>query len=411
MVLNYIWIAFFLIAFVIGLVQLIFFGNNDIFPALINSTFDNAKLGFEIALWLTGAMTMWLGIMKIGEKGGMIRIISRAVAPLFRRLFPGVPSDHPANGAIIMNLAANMLGLDNAATPMGLKAMKELQELNPNKDTASDSQIMFLVLNTSGLTIIPVAVMAILAANGSPNPSEVFIPILLTTFFSTLAGITVTSLIQKINLLNKVVLLYLGSFSLFISGLIYYFVNLPQEQVAIVSSTAGTLILFSIIISFIVVGIKNRINIYETFIEGAKDGFSTSVMIIPYLVAILIAIGVFRTSGAMDFIMDGIRFVFTALNVDTGFVDALPTALMRPLSGSGSRGMMIEAMNTYGVESFTAKVAATFQGATDTTFYVIAVYFGSVGIRKTRYAVGAGLTADFAGIIAAVIISYLFYAV
>lgn len=411
MVLNYIWIAFFLIAFVIGLVQLIFFGNNDIFPALINSTFDNAKLGFEIALWLTGAMTMWLGIMKIGEKGGMIRIISKAVAPLFRRLFPGVPSDHPANGAIIMNLAANMLGLDNAATPMGLKAMKELQELNPNKDTASDSQIMFLVLNTSGLTIIPVAVMAILAANGSPNPSEVFIPILLTTFFSTLAGITVTSLIQKINLLNKVVLLYLGSFSLFISGLIYYFVNLPQEQVAIVSSTAGTLILFSIIISFIVVGIKNRINIYETFIEGAKDGFSTSVMIIPYLVAILIAIGVFRTSGAMDFIMDGIRFVFTALNVDTGFVDALPTALMRPLSGSGSRGMMIEAMNTYGVESFTAKVAATFQGATDTTFYVIAVYFGSVGIRKTRYAVGAGLTADFAGIIAAVIISYLFYAV
>lgn len=409
MILNYIWIAFFLIAFVIGLVQLVFFGNMEIFPALINSTFDNAKLGFEISLWLTGAMTMWLGIMKIGEKGGMIGIISKGVEPLFRKLFPEIPKNHPANGSIIMNLAANMLGLDNAATPMGLKAMKELQELNTEKDTASNSMIMFLVLNTSGLTIIPVAVMAILAANGSSNPSEVFIPILLTTFFSSLVGVLVTSLYQKINLFNKVIVFYLGGFSLFIGSLIYYFVSLPQEQVAIISSVSGTLILFSVIISFILVGMKNKINIYETFIEGAKDGFSTSIMIIPYLVGILIAIGVFRTSGAMDFLIHGIEYLFAFFSFNTDFVEALPTAIMRPLSGSGSRGMMIEAMNTHGVDSFVAKVSATFQGATDTTFYVIAVYFGSVGIKNTRYAVAAGLTADLAGIIAAIVISYLFY--
>ncbi len=410
MVLNYIWIAFFLIAFIIGVVELVFFGNVEIFPALITSTFDNAKLGFEISLWLTGAMTMWLGIMKIGEKGGMIRIIAKLAAPLFRKLFPEIPEDHPANGSIIMNIAANMLGLDNAATPMGLKAMKELQELNPNKDVASNAQIMFLVLNTSGLTIIPVAVMAILAANGSSNPSEVFIPILLSTFFSTMVGIIVTSLYQRINLFNKVILGFIGGFSLLVSLLIFYFVSLSQEEISTVSSVSGTFILFSIIISFILVGLKNKINIYETFIEGAKEGFSTSIMIIPYLVAILIAIGVFRASGAMDFLMDGIRFIISAMNLDTGFVDALPTAIMRPLSGSGSRGMMIEAMNTYGVDSFTAKVAATFQGATDTTFYIIAVYFGSISVRNTRYAITAGLLADLAGVIAAIFISYLFYA-
>jgi len=410
MVLNYIWIVFFLIAFIIGVVELVFFGNVEIFPALITSTFDNAKLGFEISLWLTGAMTMWLGIMKIGEKGGMIRIIAKLAAPLFRKLFPEIPEDHPANGSIIMNIAANMLGLDNAATPMGLKAMKELQELNPNKDVASNAQIMFLVLNTSGLTIIPVAVMAILAANGSSNPSEVFIPILLSTFFSTMVGIIVTSLYQRINLFNKVILGFIGGFSLLVSLLIFYFVSLSQEEISTVSSVSGTFILFSIIISFILVGLKNKINIYETFIEGAKEGFSTSIMIIPYLVAILIAIGVFRASGAMDFLMDGIRFIISAMNLDTGFVDALPTAIMRPLSGSGSRGMMIEAMNTYGVDSFTAKVAATFQGATDTTFYIIAVYFGSISVRNTRYAITAGLLADLAGVIAAIFISYLFYA-
>jgi len=409
MVLNYIWIAFFLIAFVIGLIQLIFFGNVDIFPALINSTFDNSKLGFEISLWLTGAMTMWLGIMKIGEKGGMIRIIAKVAAPLFRKLFPEIPENHPANGSIIMNIAANMLGLDNAATPMGLKAMKELQELNPDKDKASNAQIMFLVLNTSGLTIIPVAIMAVLAANGSKNPSEVFIPILISTFISTLVGIIVTSLYQRINLINKAVILYLGGFSIFVSFLIYYFVSLPQEEVARISSIAGTLILFTIIISFILVGMKNKINIYESFIEGAKEGFSTSIMIIPYLVAILIAIGVFRASGAMDFLMNGISYLFGLMNVDTGFVNALPTAIMRPLSGSGSRGMMIEAIKTYGVDSFTAKVAATFQGATDTTFYIIAVYFGSISVRNTRYAITAGLLADLAGVIAAIVVSYIFY--
>jgi len=410
MVLNYIWIAFFLIAFVIGLIQLIFFGNVDIFPALINSTFDNSKLGFEISLWLTGAMTMWLGIMKIGEKGGMIRIIAKGAAPLFRKLFPEIPENHPANGSIIMNIAANMLGLDNAATPMGLKAMKELQELNPDKDRASNAQIMFLVLNTSGLTIIPVAIMAVLAANGSKNPSEVFIPILISTFISTLFGIIVTSIYQRINLINKAVILYLGGFSVFVSFLIYYFVSLPQEEVARISSIAGTLILFTIIISFILVGIKNKINIYESFIEGAKEGFSTSIMIIPYLVAILIAIGVFRASGAMDFLMQGVSYVFNLMGVDTGFVNALPTAIMRPLSGSGSRGMMIEAIKTYGVDSFTAKVAATFQGATDTTFYIIAVYFGSISVRNTRYAITAGLLADLTGVIAAIIVSYIFYA-
>jgi len=409
MVLNYIWIAFFLIAFVIGLIQLIFFGNVDIFPALINSTFDNSKLGFEISLWLTGAMTMWLGIMKIGEKGGMIRIIAKVAAPLLRKLFPEIPENHPANGSIIMNIAANMLGLDNAATPMGLKAMKELQELNPDKDRASNAQIMFLVLNTSGLTIIPVAIMAVLAANGSKNPSEVFIPILISTFISTLVGIIVTSLYQRINLINKAVILYLGGFSIFVSFLIYYFVSLPQEEVARISSIAGTLILFTIIISFILVGMKNKINIYESFIEGAKEGFSTSIMIIPYLVAILIAIGVFRASGAMDFLMNGISYLFGLMNVDTGFVNALPTAIMRPLSGSGSRGMMIEAIKTYGVDSFTAKVAATFQGATDTTFYIIAVYFGSISVRNTRYAITAGLLADLAGVIAAIVVSYIFY--
>jgi len=409
MILNYIWVFFFVVAFVIALFKLIFLGDVQIFSDLINSTFDNSKLGFTISLYLTGAMTLWLGIMRIGEKGGMIELMSRAVAPLFSKLFPEVPKGHPAVGAIIMNLAANMLGLDNAATPMGLKAMKELQTLNPQKDTASNAQIMFLVLNTSGLTIIPVSIMALRAGEGAANPSDVFIPILLTTFFSTLAGIIVTSLIQKINLLNRVVLLYLGTFSLLISGIIYYFMNLPAEQVGILSSLAGNLILFSIIVAFILFAFFKKVNVYEAFIEGAKEGFHTSVSIIPYLIAILVAIGAFRTSGAMGYLMEGVKMAFDTFRLPTDFVDALPTAFMKPLSGGGARGMFVEAMHTHGVDSFVGKLAATFQGSTDTTFYVLAVYFGSVGIKKTRYAISAGLFADLVGIIAAIFLAYIFY--
>jgi len=410
MVLNYIWIALFLIAFIVALIKLIFFGDVTVFPAVMNSTFDMAKVGFELSLGLTGVMTLWLGIMRIGEKGGMINILSRWVSPLFKKLFPQIPENHPVTGSIIMNLAANMLGLDNAATPLGLKAMKQLQEINPDKKTASNSMIMFLVLNTSGLTIIPVSVMVYRAQMGAADPSDVFIPILLSTFFSTLAGIITVSLFQKINLFNKVILAYLGGFSLLISGIIWYFTTLPKEQVGTVSSVAGNIILFTIIISFILLAVRKKVNVYETFIEGAVDGFKIAVKIIPYLVAILVAIGVFRTSGAMDFLMHGIKSFFQFAGVDTGFVDALPTAFMKPLSGSGARGLMVDTMKNFGADSFAGRLACTFQGATDTTFYIIAVYFGSVGISKTRYAVTAGLIADFAGILAAIFIAYLFFA-
>ena len=409
MVLNYIWIAFFVIAFLIALARLIFLGDTEIFPALISNTFDMAKTGFEISLYLTGAMTLWMGLMKVGEKGGIVAYMSKAVGPLFRRLFPEIPKDHPATGSIMMNLAANMLGLDNAATPLGLKAMTELQEINKDKETASNAMIMFLVLNASGLTIIPVSILVYRAQLGAANPSDVFIPILLATFCSTLAGIITVSLLQRINLFNKVILLYLGGFTLVVSSIIWYFSTISQEQINTISTVAGNLILFLIIVSFIFLAFLKKINVYDAFIEGAKDGFNVSVRIIPYLVAILVAVGVFRTSGAMDYVVGGIKDMFAFFGADTSFVDALPTAFMKPLSGSGARGMMIETMKQFGADSFAGRLSCIFQGAADTTFYIVAVYFGSVSIRKTRYAITAGLIADLAGVIAAIFVAYLFF--
>jgi len=409
MVLNYIWIAFFLIAFAVGLIRLIILGDATIFPDMMAATFDMAKTGFEISLGLTGVMTLWMGLMKVGEEGGIVRLMSRAVGPLFSRLFPEIPKDHPANGSIMMNIAANMLGLDNAATPLGLKAMSQLQELNRNKDTASNAMIMFLVLNASGLTIIPISIMVYRTQLGAADPSDVFIPILLATFFSTLVGITAVSLFQRINLFNKTILAYLGGFTLLVSGIIWYFSTISQEQVSTISSVAGNLILFSIIVSFILLAWLKKVNVYESFIEGAKEGFNISIRIIPYLVAILVAVGVFRACGAMDFVVQLIGRGFAALGVNTDFVQALPTAFMKPLSGSGARGMMVDTMKAYGADSFAGRLSCIFQGAADTTFYIIAVYFGSVGIKKTRYAVTAGLLADLAGVIAAVLVAYLFF--
>jgi len=409
MALNYIWIFFFLSAFVIALIRLIFFGDTEIFPAIMNSTFANAKTGFELSLGLTGVMTLWLGLMKVGEKGGVVRLLSRAVGPFFEKLFPEIPKNHPVNGSIMMNLAANMLGLDNAATPMGLKAMEQLQELNAKKDTASNAMIMFLVLNTSGLTLIPISVMVYRAQLGAANPSDIFLPILLSTFFSTLAGIIAVSVYQKINLFNKTILAYLGGFSTLVAGIIYLFVALPQTQASVYSTVIANVILFSIITLFLLMAIRKKVNVYDTFIEGAKEGFQIAIKIIPFLVAILVAIGVFRASGAMDYLVNGLGAFFAFLGVNTDFVAALPTAFMKPLSGGGARGLMIETMTTYGVDSFAGRLSATFQGATDTTFYILAVYFGSVSVKNTRYAVTAGLIADFAGIIAAIFIAYLFF--
>jgi spore maturation protein SpmA len=409
MVLNYIWIAFFLIAFIVALARLIFLGDMEIFPELMNSTFVNAKTGFEISLGLTGVLSLWLGFMKIGEKGGVVSVLSRLIGPLFNRLFPSLPKNHPVFGTIMMNLSSNMLGLDNAATPMGLKAMKELQAENKTKDTASNAQIMFLVLNTSGLTLIPVSIMVYRAQFGAENPADIFIPILLATFFSTLAGILSVAFVQKIKLLDKVIIGYLGGLTAVICGLIYWLSNLPKDQIKTISLVASNIILFSIIITFLLAAIRKKVNVYEAFIEGAKDGFQIAIKIIPYLVAILVAIGLFRTSGSMDFIIDGVKSFCVFIGLDTRFVDALPTALMKPLSGSGARGMMIETFNTFTVDSFAAKLASTVQGATDTTFYIIAVYFGSVGIKNTRHAIGCGLIADLTGIIAAIVIGYLFF--
>lgn len=409
MVLNYIWVAFFIIAFIVGLIRLIFFGDTGIFPEMMNGTFDMAKTGFEISLGLTGVMTLWMGLMKVGETGGIVRILSKAVGPLFRRLFPEIPKDHPVNGSIMMNLAANMLGLDNAATPLGLKAMTQLQELNKDKDTASNSMIMFLVLNASGLTIIPISIMVYRTQLGAADPSDVFIPILLATFASTLTGIIAVSLIQRINLFNKVILLYLGSFTILVSSIIWYFSTISQEQVTTISAVAGNLILFSIIFSFIVLGLIKRINVYDAFIDGAKEGFGIAVKIIPYLVAILVAVGVFRSCGALDFLVQGIGKIFESMGLNTDFVAALPTAFMKPLSGSGARGMMVDTMKQFGADSFAGRLSCIFQGAADTTFYIVAVYFGSVGIKTTRYAITAGLLADLAGIIAAIFVAYLFF--
>ncbi|MBF8964670.1 hypothetical protein I0P70_15580 [Pontibacter sp. FD36] len=409
MVLNYLWAAFFLIAFAIALFQLIVFRDVEIFQKLVTSTFDNAKLGFEISLGLTGVMTLWLGLMKVGERGGIIAIFSRLVAPFFNRLFPEIPKNHPVFGSILMNFSANMLGLDNAATPLGLKAMKEMQELNPIKDRASNAQIMFLVLNTSGLTIIPISIMVFRAQLGAADPSDIFIPILLATFFSTMVGLIAVALYQRINLFNPVIMAYIGTLLLLIGGLIYYFSTISQEQVSVISQVASNVILFSIIISFVGLALIRKVNVYEAFIEGAKEGFTVAITIIPYLVAILVAIGVFRTSGALDMIVDSIGYLIALTGVNTDFVPALPVAFMKPLSGSGARGLMVEAMTTYGVDSFVGRMASAFQGSTETTFYILAVYFGSVGIKRSRYALTCGLLADFAGAIAAIFIAYLFF--
>lgn len=409
MVLNYIWIGFFMIAFLVGLIRLFFYGDTQVFPEMMGSTFEMAKTGFEISLGLTGVMTLWLGLMRVGEKGGVIGIMSKIVGPLFGKLFPDIPKNHPATGSIMMNIAANMLGLDNAATPLGLKAMSQLQELNSEKETASNPMIMFLVLNTSGLTLIPISIMVYRAQMGAADPSDVFLPILLATFFSTLSGIIAVALFQKINLFNRTVFAYLGGFSLIIASLIWYLSIIPKSEIEVFSSVFSNILLFSIIISFIGLAAVRKVNVYDAFIEGAKEGFGIAVKIIPYLVAILVAIGVFRASGAMQAIIDGIGWVVNALQLNNDFVPALPTAFMKPLSGAGARGMMVDAMANYGPDSFVGRLASTFQGSTDTTFYVLAVYFGSVGIRKTRYAVTAGLIADLFGILAAIFIAYLFF--
>lgn len=409
MVLNYIWVAFFIIAFVVAVVKLVFFGDTNVFPAMMDSTFETSKTAFEISLGLTGVLALWLGIMKIGERGGVVNVFARILSPIFSKLFPDIPKGHPVTGSIFMNISANMLGLDNAATPLGLKAMEQLQELNQRKDTATNPMIMFLVLNTSGLTLIPVSILVYRAQMGAAQPTDVFIPILLATFFSTLAGIIVTSIYQRINLINRTILLTLGGMCLAVSGIIWGFGQLDKEQMNIVSTSVANILLMVIIIGFILAGIRKKVNVYDAFVEGAKDGFTTAVRIIPYLVAILVAIGVFRASGAMDMLIDGVKWCIESCGGNTDFVGALPTALMKPLSGSGARGMMVDAMSTYGADSFVGRLSCIFQGSTDTTFYILAVYFGSVGIRYTRHAVACGLLADLAGIIAATAICYMFF--
>lgn len=409
MVLNYIWIAFFVIAFVIGLAKLIFEGDVSVFPAMMNATFDTSKTAFEISLGLTGVLSLWLGVMKIGEHSGFINALARVLSPVFSRLFPDIPKGDPATGAIFMNIAANMLGLDNAATPLGLKAMERLQTLNPRKDTASNPMIMFLVLNTSGLTLIPVSILVYRSQLGAQQPTDVFIPILLATFFSTLAGIIITSVYQRINLFNRTMLLTLGGMLAIVGGIIWGFGQLNKEQMSVVSTSIANIVLMTIIIAFILAGVRKRINVYDTFIEGAKEGFQTAVRIIPYLVAILVAIGVFRASGAMDMLVDGIKGLVAACGGNTAFVEALPTALMKPLSGSGARGMMVDTMTTYGADSFVGRLSCLFQGSTDTTFYILAVYFGSINIKYTRHAVTCGLLADLCGVIAAITLAYMFF--
>ena len=409
MVLNYIFVAFFLVAFVVAVARMIIMGDMEVFPAMMNSTFDSSKTAFEISLGLTGVLSLWLGIMKIGEKGGVVNVIARLLSPVFSKLFPDIPKGHPVTGSIFMNIAANMLGLDNAATPLGLKAMEQMQELNTKKDTATNPMIMFLVLNTSGLTLIPVSILVYRAQMGAAQPTDVFIPILLATFFATLAGIIVTCLYQRINLFNRVLMLALGGMSLAVAGIIWGFSQMSKEMMDMVSTSVANILLLTIIVGFIVAGVRKKINVYEAFIEGAKDGFTTAVRIIPYLVAILVGIGVFRASGAMDALTDGIKWCVAVCGVNADFVDALPTALMKPLSGSGARGMMVDAMTTYGADSFVGRLSCIFQGSTDTTFYILAVYFGSVGIRNTRHAVTCGLLADLAGIISAIAICYMFF--
>lgn len=409
MVLNYIWIAFFITAFAVGLVRLVFLGDTDVFPAMIDSTFSSSKTAFEISLGLTGVLSLWLGIMKIGERGGVVDLLARLLSPVFTRLFPDIPKGHRVTGSIFMNIAANMLNLDNAATPLGLKAMEQMQELNTKKDTATNPMIMFLVLNTSGLTLIPVSIMVYRAQLGAAQPTDVFVPLLLTTFFSTLTGIIVTSIYQRINLINRTMLIALGSLCTMVAAIIWLFSRMDGETMNTVSTSVANVLLMTIITGFIVAGVRRRVNVYDAFIDGAKEGFGTAVRIIPYLVAILVAVGVFRASGAMDMLIDAIRSTVEMCGGDSSFVGALPTALMKPLSGSGARGMMVDAMTTYGADSFVGRLSCIFQGSTDTTFYILAVYFGSIGVRHTRHAVVCGLLADAAGVIAAIAIAYMFF--
>ncbi|SHF14019.1 Spore maturation protein SpmA [Bacteroides luti] len=409
MVLNYIWIAFFVIAFVVALIRLIFWGDTQVFSEIMNSTFSSSKTAFEISLGLTGILSLWLGIMKIGENGGLISAFSRWLSPVLSKLFPEIPKGHPVMGAIFMNISANMLGLDNAATPLGLKAMKELQELNKDKKVASNPMIMFLVINTSGLTLIPISIMVYRAQLGAAQPTDIFVPIMISTFCAAIAGIIATSLFQKINLFNKAIFFFVGIISVLIGGVICLFSMLSKEEIGTYSTLFANVFLFSIILCFIASGIRKKINVYETFVEGAKEGFSTAVRIIPYLVAILVGVAVFRASGTMDLITKGIEYIVKLSGLDSSFVGGLPTALMKPLSGSGARGLMVDAMKTYGADSFVGRLSCIFQGSTDTTFYVLAVYFGSVGIRKTRHAVACGLIADLAGVITAISVCYLFF--
>lgn len=409
MVLNYIWVSFFILAFVIALARMVFMGDMEVFPAMMNSTFDSSKTAFEISLGLTGVLSLWLGIMKIGERGGVINVLARMLSPVFSKVFPDIPKGHPVTGSIFMNMAANMLGLDNAATPLGLKAMEQLQELNTKKDTATNPMIMFLVLNTSGLTLIPVSIMVYRSQLGAAQPTDIFIPILLATFFSTIAGLIITSIYQKINLFNKVMVLTLGGMVAIVSLIIWGFGQMSKDTMNVVSTSVANILLMTIIVLFIFAGLRKKVNVYDAFIEGAKDGFTTAVRIIPYLVAILVGIGVFRASGAMDMLVDGIGWCVSAVGGDNQFVGALPTALMKPLSGSGARGMMVDAMTTYGADSFVGRLSCIFQGSTDTTFYILAVYFGSVNIRYTRHAVACGLLADLAGVVAAIAIAYMFF--
>lgn len=409
MVLNYIWIAFFLIAFAVAVGKLVIGGDTTVFTEIINASFASAKTGFEISLGLTGILSLWLGIMKIGEKGGVIQAFARLAAPVFSKLFPDIPKDHPVTGSIFMNLSANLLGLDNAATPMGLKAMQQLQELNPKKESASNSMVMFLCINASGLTLIPITIMMYRAQMGAANPSDIFLPIMLATFTSTLVAILAVCVRQKINILQRNLVLFFGGLGLFIGGLVWLFNSMEQEQVSLYSTLFANTLLFTIICGFIISGTQKKINVYDAFIEGAKEGFQTAITIIPYLVAILVGIGIFRASGAMDFIIEGVRMGVAAMGLNTDFVEALPTMLMKPLSGSGARGMMLDAMNTYGADSFVGRLSSIVQGSCDTTFYVVALYYGSVGIRNTRYTVQCALLADLAGAIAAIAMAYLFF--
>jgi spore maturation protein SpmA len=409
MALNYIWVGFFVIAFIVGFCKMLFTGDLGIFTAMMNATFDSAKTGFEISIGLTGVLSLWLGFMKIGEKGGVVNTLARWGAPVFSRLFPEIPKGHPATGSIFMNIAANMLNLDNAATPAGLKAMKELQELNKDKNSASNPMIMFIALNASGLTIIPITIMVYRAQMGAANPADVFIPLMIATTIATLVAMVCVCFKQKINLLDKVLLGFIGGLIALIALMLWFVKSLPQEKISVYSTLTANFFLFSIIIAFIVSGVRKKVNVYDAFIEGAKEGFKTAIMIIPYLIAILVGVALFRTSGAMGYLTDGIAYLVSSCGLPTDWIDAFPTALMKPLSGSGARGLMIDTMQNFGADSFAGRLASIFQGSTDTTFYLVAVYYGAVNVKNTRYTVPAALLADLAGTLAAIFVCYLFF--